>query len=163
MYAVDERAIEAMRGIIEYFLQRQTLVARAMLEVHPQPLRMYGTHIFGVEIAPCVERWRRRIATDDNFRFNWQSGVWGGEWRHFAHGYGCRLTHIHTGEPLEWDAPDLLAFDEYWFGNHLTWRIQQTLSPDQVEAYSQWLWSIFQHMQDQQIIVLTPHYKWKLA
>lgn len=162
-YVVSQESIHAMDKIIRYFLERQKLVARAMLDIHPGPLRMASTHILGIEVEPYCQRWLEKIDTDENFYRNWQSGIWRDEWKHWAHGHGCRLTNLVTGEPIEWDAPDLEAFDQNWFWNHLEWRIQQTVSPDKIVAYTQWLSSIYQHMRDANLIVLTEHYKWKLT
>jgi len=152
-----------MYKIVRYFLERQKLVARAMLDIHPGPLRMAGRHILGIQIEPYYQRWLERIDTDENFHSNWQSGIWLDEWKHWAHGYGCRITNLKTGEPIEWDAPDLLAFDQYWFWNHVEWRVSQTVLPDKREPYMQWLWSIYQHMRDSNLIALTQHYKWRLT
>jgi hypothetical protein len=162
MYEIDEKSIKSMKRIIEHFLQRQKLVALAMLDVHPTALRLAGTHILGIEIEPYVTKWQDKLDADMDFARNWQSGLWRGTWKHWAHGVGCRLTHIESGEPIEWDAPNLLAFDEGWFGNHLGWRIQQTVPSNKVEPYSHWLWSIYQYMRDQQIIVLNSDYKGQL-
>lgn len=147
-----------MRQLIEYFLERQKIVAIAMLDIHPKPLLMAGKYILGIKIAPYVLAWREKANQDRN----WQSGIWRGEWKHWAHGYGCRLTNLRTGEPIEWDAPDLDTFDEHWFWAHLAWRIEQTAPPDKVEPYSQWLWSIYNYMRDQELIVPARNNQWKL-
>jgi hypothetical protein len=162
MYPIDQQAVNAMSDIIRHFLERQKFVALAMLDIHPGPLRMAGIHILGFEIAPYASLWEERIYNDDDFARNWQSGIWRGEWKHWAHGAGCRLTNIHTGEPIEWGAPDLQAFDERWFWLHLEWRIQRATPVDKVKAYTQWLWSIYQHVLEQELIVLTEDGKYKL-
>lgn len=133
-----------------------------MLDIHPGPLQLAGTHILGIEIKPYVLKWKEKVDSDNNFARNWQSGIWRGTWKHWAHGHGCRLTHLETGEPIEWDAPDLLAFDDSWFGNHLEWRIQQTLSSNKAKTHSLWLWSIYKYMCEQQIIVSNSNYKFEL-
>jgi hypothetical protein len=53
-----------------------------------------------------------------------QKGIWKNDWKFWVHGIGCRLTHISTSEPLEWDAPDVHSFRFDWFWHHLLWRCQ---------------------------------------
>jgi hypothetical protein len=52
-------------------------------------------------------------------------GRWGpnGEWSFFIHGLGCVIRNRVTGEPIEWDGPNLSRFDQYWFHNWLEWAI----------------------------------------
>jgi hypothetical protein len=110
-----------------------------------------------------VQKWLQKINTDEAFARNWQSGIWRDEWKHWAHGIGCRLTHIHTGERIEWDAPDLQAFDEGWFWNHLIWRMEQNTSEDKFQPYSGWLSVIYDHMRTQNMIVANKDGKYVLA
>jgi hypothetical protein len=159
---MDDHAISLMRRLIEQFIERQQLVALAMLDIHPGPLQMAGTHILGIEIAPHIGRWRQRQETEEGFHYNWQKGIWRGEWEHWAHGIGCRLTNIHTGERIEWDAPDLQAFDEHWFWNYLDWRVRQTTPTTMIEERMKWLGEIYQSMRDTEIIVKNEHFKFIL-
>jgi hypothetical protein len=162
MYEINERTIDLMRGVIEVYLERQKLVARAMLDVHPQPLYMCGTHILGEEIEPHVQRWLKKIETNDDFEHNWHDGIWQDEWKYHAHGLGCKLTHLETGEPIAWNAPHFDSYDQEPFMEHLEWRIVQTAPPGNVEGHSKWLHSIYQYMLDQRLIVQNFHGKWKL-
>jgi hypothetical protein len=162
MYEINEKSIHLMRGVIGYYLDRQQLVARAMLDVNPQPLYMCGTHVLGIEIEPHVNHWLRKMEMDDDFQLNWHHGIWDHEWQYEALGIGCTLTHLQTGEPIAWNAPHLDTYDEAGFMNHLNWRIAQTVEPENVESHTRWLQSIYQYMLDQRLIVLNFHQKWKL-
>lgn len=51
------------------------------------------------------------------------SAIWKKDWNYQVHGMGCKLTHILTGEPLEWDVDKMYSFDKYWFINWLQWRL----------------------------------------
>lgn len=141
-YPLNPQAVGAMRCLIRHYLRRQVLVAVAMFTVHPAPLQTNGERFLGLAVRPYVSAWQRRTAGNPR----WQAGLWRAEWRYWAHGLGCRLVHQHTGEPLEWDAPELLSFDERWFWTHLEWRIGQTSKPDKVAAHTLWLQRIFYHM-----------------
>jgi hypothetical protein len=50
-----------------------------------------------------------------------QRGRWG-EWQYRIHGGGCSLVHQATGEPIQWDSPELRRFDPSLFMDWLTWR-----------------------------------------
>jgi len=66
-----------------------------------------------------------------------QSGVWrdneNNEWRYFLHGGSCRLTNIKTGEPIDWNCPDVNSYDRHKFFDHLEW---QMTSSERVEKLS---------------------------
>jgi hypothetical protein len=149
----DNTSIADMTNLIAFFLERQRVVALAMLDIHPGPLQMAGTHILGIEIEPYVRTWRGKMKRSRRFRRNWQSGIWRGEWKHFAHGFGCLLTNLHTGEPIEWDAPDLQAFEKWWFWNHLEWRVKQETDPHIVETRLEQLQAAFQQMRETGLLV----------
>lgn len=159
----DNAAVVEMHDLIAFFLERQRVVALAMLDIHPMPLQMAGTHILGIEIAPYVQRWREKMRRSRRFQRNWQTGIWRGEWKHFAHGQGCLLTHLHTSEPLEWDAPDLLWFEKWWFWNHLEWRINQTsIDPQHITNRLAQLRTTFDHMVENGLLIPTDEYPSKL-
>jgi|GEM_PF-2370496 len=50
------------------------------------------------------------------------SGIWKTYWRYSIHGRGCRLIHLETGEPLDWDHGHKRSFDFYFFMTWLKWR-----------------------------------------
>jgi hypothetical protein len=162
MYEINERTIDLMRGVIAFYLERQKLVAQAMLDVHPQPLYMCGTHILGEEIEPHVQRWLKKIDSDEDFERNWHNGIWQDEWRYHAYGLGCQLINIHSGEPVAWTVPHFDSYDQDSFMEHLNWRIAQTAPLDNVEGYSKWLHALYQYMLDQRLVVINIHQKWKL-
>jgi hypothetical protein len=74
-----------------------------------------------------------------------------------------QVNHLQTNEPIEWDSPDLDAFDEWWFWQHLEWRIQQTTTSQQRKPYTEWLNAIYAHMKDKDMFVQTEYYKLKLC
>ena len=78
-----------------------------------------------------------------------QRGIWrddeNNEWQYFLHGGGCRLTNMKTGEPIDWDCPDLNSYDKYKFLHHLEWQLSsperadklamsRTLEKDELES-----------------------------
>jgi hypothetical protein len=89
---------------ITYFIGRQQLVVRAVIERGVNP----------ADLVNGIGGWRPKTE---------QVGFWGTEWRFFFHGGGCRLTHIHTQETINWNGPEPFRFDPYFFAKHLMWRI----------------------------------------
>lgn len=154
----SEASLQFMRQLVQQYINRQQLVALAMLEVHPTPLKTMGSHVLGVEIAPYLDKWYEKIAINPN----WQGGIWRYSWRHWARGVGCELVHINTGEPIEWDVPDLMAFDEIWFWNHLSWRISNS-KPQQWQHYYDQLYSLYDVLKARGDIVTTQSGKMKFA
>lgn len=49
-----------------------------------------------------------------------QCGRWG-EWRYGIHGSGCEMVHEATGEPIQWNSPDVRRFDPHWLIDWVTW------------------------------------------
>ena len=93
---------------VKYFVQRQEIVLRALRYLRPEFV-LYNRGMVSLAVAwPTFKRVE-------------QVGIWG-EWHYFLHGRGCRLTHMDTGERLEWDLGSLLRFDKSWFVNHLEWQ-----------------------------------------
>lgn len=121
-------------NLMAHFVLRQQLVVLAMLDLHPGALRQGQEHILGVELKPYLEAYRERrskLSPGESF----QIGVWKNDWEHFVHGIGCKLTHIHTREPIEWDGPDPQAFDLHWFSHHLAWRTENERGEPFVQKY----------------------------
>lgn len=148
-YPVTAQTMAATHRLVEHYLRRQALVAVAMLQVHPSALQLGGTHLFKFEIGPFIDAWQRRILRQRN----WQAGVWQGEWRYHVYGTGCRLTNIHTDEPLAWDAPDVTRFNENDFWTHLRWRMESTTDRALIGPYTDWLKQNFFEMRQQAILL----------
>jgi hypothetical protein len=115
--------------LLRQFADRQHIVLKIMEELHPDKLYRLKTkdseevNAFFSLVVQCAS-----VP---------QGGYWGenNEWEYFFHGWGCRLTHTLTGEPIEWDAPDLMAIDIYWFRNHLQWLLDQETDLELVVAF----------------------------
>ena len=100
--------------IVKY-IYRQKIVLSAMRDIRPDlVMRTRGEGI---------PKDHKKI-TRDYIRSS-QLGFWGkeNEWEYFIHGIGCRLKHIKTQEPIDWDSGDLRRFDLSWFISHLEWSI----------------------------------------
>jgi hypothetical protein len=102
----------ALYSLIKRFIQRQSLVKKAIQELRPN--------------------WPQRPAS-------W-SGRWGenDEWEYVLHGIGCGLIHAVTQERLEWDLGPLRRFDRYWFVEHLKWLLDQNIDDEAVAAIREW-------------------------
>jgi hypothetical protein len=118
-----------MKNLMCYFIERQRIVCLAMLDLDPYALKAGGDTLFGIAISPYID-------ASANFRSE-NRGIWKNEWKYRLHGIGCELVNIHTGEPLEWDAPDPDSFEFSWFWEHLGWRLKQDLSDPVVLLLSQ--------------------------
>jgi len=136
----NDLLIAEVLDAIAHFIERQKLVARVMQELDidlgdvgrwgsgiwsqqgtQEPLLSLPTSASDEErgLWEAVQQARsRRPAT--------QQGVWGnsGEWTYFLHGKGCRLRNTLTGEVIDWNCPDIEAFDPYFFLDHLHWRLE---------------------------------------
>ena len=106
----------AIWALVNRYLARQVVVCSALKELRPDILILAEGKRSVDELLQARASYAKAP----------QSGLWGkdNEWRYFVHGKGCKLTHIITNEPLEWDAPDLTAFDKWWFVNYLEWLIR---------------------------------------
>jgi hypothetical protein len=132
--------IAEVLGAIVHFIERQKLVVQAMkdLDIDLEDVGKSGTAIWSQqgsqkplpplpasasgeakELWAAVKRARSRRPVA-------QQGVWGdsGEWTYFLHGKGCRLRNTLTGEVIDWDCPDVKAFDPYSLVDHLRWRLE---------------------------------------
>lgn len=101
--------------LVEHFVRRQRLVLELIRDVRPHLL----------SAAPVRPPKEVMAATS--------KGTWGseGEWRFHMHGLGCKMVHILTGEPLDWQPPDLKRFDVYCFQAWLGWYWDQLdVEPD---------------------------------
>ncbi|MEQ8675583.1 MAG: hypothetical protein RLP44_30690 [Aggregatilineales bacterium] len=103
----------------------------------------------------------------EGLRHDWvkipQTGFWGedNEWAYFLHGPGCRLTHVETGEIVEWDVGDIDRFNFNWFVNNLHSLIKQGKRDDDIDVICSILPDI-EHMQDMTRDELSDQcYKWE--
>lgn len=98
----------AVIDLVERFVERQRLVQAVMRDLRPDLLE---------------EDAMRRYAMPTWTNPPPNSGCWGeqNEWRYYFHGCGCELTHVKTGERVDWDAPDVYAFDGHWFVTYVQW------------------------------------------
>ena len=141
----QEQVKDELRNALAYFIERQKLVAQAMTELgldlnevaefksaawssgansnkddfqtsrtSPEPENAYVRKLFQVA----------KRASERNLS---QIGTWrdseNNEWRYFLHGGGCRLTNLGTGEPIDWDCPNVNSYDKYKFFYHLEWQM----------------------------------------
>ena len=136
-----------LRDALIYFIERQKLVAQAMMNLG---LDLNEVGEFGPvawvsnpesENSMSQKEINQQIEKSDNPRTQKmlqlalqaserkipQSGVWldkeKNEWRYFLHGSGCRLTNLKTGEPIDWDCPDVNKYDVWKFMFHLMWQV----------------------------------------
>lgn len=133
--------LETVRNLIAYFVLRQQLVQVAMLTFNPRVMQ----DVTGVDVAPYVEiRYQeflenRRIIDEQGKLPHRPLPIWKNDWECFAHGHGCRLIHLRTGERIEWDAPDPKTFNPHWFINHLKWRLENELDDPYVQMCDDWM------------------------
>jgi hypothetical protein len=129
--SVEELAT-VLHSLIAYFVERQRLVGLALLELRPRFVSFGGQDKFlGIDVAPYLEAYYERESRAS------QKGIWKKDWEHWIHGMGCRLTHLQTGEPIEWDAPNLRELDLGWFDNHLRWRLEKEPHDPSIKRYAQ--------------------------
>ena len=140
-----EQIKEELRNALAYFIDRQKLVAQAMTELGLDLNEVAEFKAFAwssgaksdkdddqipMAIPESENAYVKRlfqVAKQASERNLPQSGVWqdneDNEWRYFLHGGGCRLTNIKTGEPIDWDCPDVNSYDRYKFFYHLEWQL----------------------------------------
>jgi hypothetical protein len=121
----------AVYSLIERYVARQTLVRDAMSDLRPDLL----------VVAKDKESSEQGVQMTQLYSQVPQSGQWGNdkEWWYFIHGRGARLTHAITQEPIEWDAPDIRAFDGFWFLNYLQWLLHQDTNDKTISVVKSWL------------------------
>jgi hypothetical protein len=91
---------------LAYFWAREQLVLHAIV----------GLGVSLQELPKGISAWYEKTP---------QSGMWGNEWEFMFHGGGCLITHIHTGEPIDWNGPNPEGLDTLSFIPHLEWRLAQ--------------------------------------
>lgn len=113
--------------VVKRFVTRQQIVYAALCDLRPDLIAFLNG---GVDDPDDL------LALADRHRNVPQKGEWG-DWQYFVHGVGCRLTHTETGEPLEWDLPDLRIFDRAWLYNYFEWYLENTGGLQTFHAVSQ--------------------------
>lgn len=138
-------------SIISYYVQRQSIVMLAMLELNPLSLTLGGDSCGGINLKPYVALYSQKEYTIGDKTILYK-GVWKNEWDYKVHGIGCRLTHKSTKEPLEWDAPDLKAFRLDWFWRHLLWRCKFENSDPYINIVKDFVMDIDFNQMEQDIV-----------
>jgi hypothetical protein len=102
----------ALIPYIQQFVERQQIVEQALRELRPEFLLSFDDYFDWIMQNPAS---------------NPDSGYWGEHraWRYSIHGHGCRLTHIETGEPLDWNPPNVDVFNLWFFKRWLEWALTQ--------------------------------------
>ena len=150
----QEQIKEELRNALVYFIERQKLVAQVMTELGLDLNEVAEFKAFAWSSGAKLDKSDTQISTaipesentyvkklfqvakQASERNLSQSGVWrdneNNEWRYFLHGGGCRLTNIKTGEPIDWDCPDVNSYDRHKFSYHLEWQLS---SPERAEKF----------------------------
>jgi hypothetical protein len=158
-----ERVKAELREALAYFMERQKLVAQAMTELG---LDLNEVGEFGpiawasnpaVDQLSAQDKIKREIAKANDAQIQKmlqlalraseralpQSGIWqdreNNEWRYFLHGSGCRLTNVKTGEPIDWDCPDVNKYDKWKFMFHLMWQLSSSEREGKLISTDLWL------------------------
>jgi len=116
---------KAVLNLIRQFVNRQRLVFEAIRELRPTVLLSTGA----IKREDLVGKLKLRSEIPDK-------GLWGKnkEWEYSFHGLGCKLTHMVTREPIEWNAPSINNFDRYWFMNWTNWYLQQNSEDSSLQS-----------------------------
>jgi hypothetical protein len=77
--AMTEDIVDALRNLIAYFVERQRLVVLAMLDVHPFALKVGGSCVFNIDLAPYMTAYHDRESTATS---SLQRGIWKGQWEY---------------------------------------------------------------------------------
>jgi hypothetical protein len=144
---------------IAYFIERQQLVAQAMVEMgldldevgrykavawvsyenadtfRLDQLREEATDEQTLELIEVAKRAQARGVP--------QKGTWqdkhSNEWEYYLHGGGCSLLNRRTKETIDWDCPNPLAFDPFFFYRHLEWQLSSPERRDGLLNTQQWV------------------------
>lgn len=65
--------------------------------------------------------------------------VYNQSWEYYLHGGGCMIVNKETEEVLDWDCPNILAFDPFFFQPHLEWQLKQQLYRNEFVQFRLWL------------------------
>ena len=146
----NSQAKEELKNALDYFIERQKLVAQAMIDLGldlnevakfksaawSSGSKLEGNNSNSASVSSDNVQVQElfQVAKRASERNLSQSGIWrvdeNNEWQYFLHGGGCRLTNMKTGEPIDWDCPDLNSYDKYKFLHHLEWQLS---SPERAD------------------------------
>ncbi len=164
---MDEKTLvkQELYKAIAYFVERQKLVAQAMLDLGLD-LDLIGQ--FGV-LAWVSGTWNLdeetksflanlnksfvgdEITEDEQALIDAtkrnaerqfpQRGIWdkNDEWEYHLHGCGCHLENQKTGEPIDWDCPNVKSFKECFFREHLGWQLRTSDHKDKLKHTQMWI------------------------
>ena len=156
----DERRASVKQELykaIAYFIERQHLVAQAMLDLglDLKEVDKYGPVAWASaesgndfncdELDSEDERTKEILEVRKRAQANQvsQLGTWrdstGTEWRYFLHGPGCLLTNTHTHEKINWNCPNALSFDPYFFLDHLEWQLASSKRRHNLKTLQSWI------------------------
>jgi hypothetical protein len=143
---LPENVVIALRNcIIHYLSRRRETVIQIMIERRAPLLRSMGVErILHVDLEPYCQA----FYADEEGAYLQQSGIWRGEWKYYFHGHGCRLTHLRTQEPFDWDASNPRYFMTGELTGHLLWRIHSEVSDPNVIILTRYGWKEAWHSQD---------------
>jgi hypothetical protein len=139
---LKQEALIDLREALKYFIERQKLVAKAMTEMglDLDEVAEYGALAWASpdekskenyeKFAQSESIWHRKVyqvAKRASERKLPQRGIWRdseqNEWEYSLHGGGCQLRNIETGEPIDWDAPNVNSYTLMFFERHLLWQM----------------------------------------
>ena len=148
----NEKVKDELSGALAFFIERQKLVAQALVELgldlnevaefkaaawsSGEKLKVDNSHIVSVNPDNAQMQELFQVSKRASERNLSQSGIWrdheNNEWQYFLHGGGCRLTNRKTGEPIDWDCPDVNSYDKYKFLHHLEWQLSYAERADKL-------------------------------
>jgi hypothetical protein len=107
----------AVLALIRRYVVRQQLASDAMQQLRPDLWFQTHQKEWTAAILAELEALQAQVAGIP------PKGYWGenDRWEYFFHGGGCRLVHTFTGEPIDWDAPNVRRFDKFSFLNYMQW------------------------------------------
>lgn len=142
---------------ISYFVERQYLVVQAMLDLglDLNEVDRYGPVAWAVAERENNFNWDELDSKDEQVkeilevsrraqaRQISQIGTWrdrtDNEWQYFLHGKGCLLTNTHTHEKINWNCPNVLSFDPYFFLDHLEWQLTSPERKHDLRNLQNWI------------------------
>ena len=158
MQQAEQRSVvkQALYRHLLIFIERQQLVAHAMrdLGLNLDAVGQHGALAWGwlAEVPDETRQaWLAELRAQEPLSLLLhtpsqrvaQQGVWydptGTAWDYYLHGCGCRLKHQMSGEPLDWDCPDVQSFDPYFFNEYVDWLVRQSGRDVDTEMLRRWL------------------------
>jgi hypothetical protein len=105
---------------VRTYVERQEIANQALSQLRPDLLMLAN--------AQGAEQVMNGFALREAYDAIPSTGIWfdsdGKEWDYFIHGLGCRLISRISKERIEWDAPDVTAFDVEWFISWAKWYVE---------------------------------------